>query len=46
MHAGSLFWTEPPVNGIAPTQRVGHTATLVGTKVVIFGANPNPNPNP
>lgn len=36
---GSMFWTEPSVNGVPPSARVGHTATLVGTKVFFFGGH-------
>ena len=39
MHTSNPYWTEPQVNGVAPTQRVGHAATLVGTKVFIFGGH-------
>ena len=33
------FWTEPPANGVPPTQRVGHASAMVDTKVFFFGGH-------
>lgn len=37
------FWTQPFLTGKAPCGRYGHTASVVGTKIYVFGGNAGTN---
>eukprot|EP00301_Raphidiophrys_heterophryoidea_P002815 c11300_g1_i2.p1 GENE.c11300_g1_i2~~c11300_g1_i2.p1 ORF type:complete len:1154 (-),score=303.16 c11300_g1_i2:140-3601(-) len=39
----SLTWTSPAVGGVRPERRVGHTLTLVGNQLFLYGGSQDSN---